>query len=144
MEDIDKQLHLHHDMMEVSKFVLNNSSNLLMPETTDAVNRNLVDEKISLDNQYGHLRPIAVINEILENSPAIEAGLVDGDLLLDFGGINCSTTNPLGSIPNIVGQNLGKDINLIIKRENMIISTKITPKSWGGRGLLGLHLSNVV
>ena len=89
------------------------------------------------------LVPFAKINEILDTSPAHEAGLMDGDLLISFGTVNSLCTSPLSYIPDIVKQNVGKAIELVVKRGDTNINIQLTPRVWGGRGLLGLHLNEL-
>lgn len=84
---------------------------------------------------------IATINEILSGSPAAECGLIDGDELISFGTVNDSIANPLSNVPDVVKASVNKPITLLIKRNNVIIELFITPRTWAGRGLLGLHLS---
>lgn len=94
---------------------------------------------------YCDLRPIAIIDEILPGSPADEATLQDGDLLLEFGTVNCSLgSEAMNRLPDLVRQNVNRPIKLKVSRQpnkEDIIEVEITPKSWGGRGLLGCHFS---
>ena len=93
---------------------------------------------------YDTLEAIAILDEILDNSPSCEAGIMDGDILLAFGAVNSTTQqDPMNAIPNEVKNNIGKSITLIVKRENKIEEKYLTPKVWEGRGLLGCHLSKM-
>mmetsp|Transcript_24367 Transcript_24367/g.35756 ORF Transcript_24367/g.35756 Transcript_24367/m.35756 type:complete len:218 (+) Transcript_24367:44-697(+) len=89
------------------------------------------------------LIPIAVIDEILPESPAHSAGLVDGDLLLAFGTIDHRTQSPMNAIPRVVMDNKDKSIDIVVRRNNTEISLTLVPTTWAGRGLLGCHLSPV-
>jgi hypothetical protein len=40
-----------------------------------------------------------------------------------------------------IKNNIDKEIPLVVKRQDTTITTSITPKTWGGKGLLGLHLT---
>lgn len=91
--------------------------------------------------KLSELKPMAKINEICEGSPAFVAGLENEDLLLSFGDVTSETGSPLASIPDVVRRHVNLPVKLIIKRNGQIFSKEIIPKSWGGRGLLGLHLS---
>jgi 26S proteasome regulatory subunit N4 len=92
------------------------------------------------------LVPIAKLDEILEGSPAAEAGIRDGDLLYFFGPVSSAQESPMSQIPVVVRDNVGKPIKLIVQRkeETDRVEITITPKSWSGRGLLGCHLSPLV
>ena len=85
----------------------------------------------------------AIIDEILDTSPAKEAGLMNGDELLAFGKVTAQTSDALNAVPSVVRDAVNKRIPLIIRRGENIISVTITPKSWGGRGLLGCHLTSI-
>ena len=96
------------------------------------------------DIKYESIEPIATLDEILDNSPSCEAGILDGDLLLAFGAVSSAThQDPMNAIPNEVKTNIGKPITVIIKRNDKIEKKYIVPKTWDGRGLLGCHLSKL-
>jgi 26S proteasome non-ATPase regulatory subunit 9 len=86
-------------------------------------------------------RPFAKVDEILPGSPAYEAGLVDGDELLQFGRVTAVVNQALDAIPGVVRENVNLPIQIVVRRNGISVSLHITPKSWGGRGLLGCHLS---
>ena len=90
------------------------------------------------------LRPFAIIDEILEGSPAQLATLKDGDLLYEFGSVKYRIgIDAIQHLPDIVRPNLNKPIKLQISRppSTEIFEVEITPKSWGGRGVLGCHFT---
>lgn len=86
------------------------------------------------------LRPFAVIDEVSGNSPAEEAGLVVGDQLVAFADITGQTQNTLPSIAAALQANENKEVEAQVLRRGSSLSLKLTPHSWGGRGLLGCHL----
>ena len=90
------------------------------------------------------LKPFAIIDEILEGSPAQLATLKDGDLLYEFGSVKYVTgVDAIQHLPDIVRPNLNNPIKLQISRppSTEIFEVEITPKSWGGRGVLGCHFT---
>lgn len=87
--------------------------------------------------------PFAIIDEILPNSPAQVAGLLDGDELIKFGSVDGKMFNPLSYLPNIVTTNVNHPINLIIRRNGIEIPLTLTPHTWSGRGLLGCHFTPI-
>ena len=89
------------------------------------------------------LLPFATIDEILSGSPASEAGLVDGDELIQFGRVSRAIPDALNAVPGVVRENVNLPIPLIIRRSEQVIHLRITPKAWGGRGLLGCHLTPI-
>mmetsp|Transcript_29667 Transcript_29667/g.49629 ORF Transcript_29667/g.49629 Transcript_29667/m.49629 type:complete len:235 (+) Transcript_29667:48-752(+) len=104
------------------------------------------------------LSPIAKLDEVLPNSPAETAGIQEGDILIKFGTIVTSTESCLPAIARLVGQSVNSPILIVIQRRvvnsgeaSSIVPTTametveltLTPKAWGGRGLLGCHLSPI-
>jgi 26S proteasome regulatory subunit N4 len=87
--------------------------------------------------------PFAIVDEILPNSPAQLAGLVDGDELVRFDSVDGKVQNPLSQIPQIVTNNANHPILLVVQRGGEEINISLTPKSWAGRGLLGCHLTPI-
>ena len=91
------------------------------------------------------LTPIAIIDEIIPSSPAEEATLQNGDLLLAFGAVTSALgTDAMNRFPELVRQSVGQPIKLkVVRGPNAqdILELEITPRVWGGRGLLGCHFS---
>ncbi len=89
-------------------------------------------------------RPFALIDEILEGSPAQLATLENGDLLYEFGAVKYQMgIDAIQQLPDFVKPNLNKAIKLKISRppNTDIFEVEIIPRSWGGRGVLGCHFS---
>jgi 26S proteasome non-ATPase regulatory subunit 9 len=90
------------------------------------------------------LAPIAKLDEILSGSPASHAGIQENDDLVQFGHIQASDPKAFASIAKLVGESVSKPIKLIVRRNKTeIIEITLTPQPWGGRGLLGCHLSPI-
>ena len=103
-----------------------------------------VDNKSSSAKSYDNLGTIAIIDEILDGSPASEAGLKDGDVLLAFGPVTTlASADPMNAIPAVLKDSVGRPIKLVVRRVSEIQEKYLLPKTWGGRGLLGCHLSKV-
>ena len=127
MSEIEKTLHLiHADLPTVEE---------LRSTLSDAPARNV--------EHSGSCMPFAVIDEILDASPAKDAGLVNGDELLAFGKVTAQTLDALNAVPSVVRDNVGMRIPLTVRRKGVVVQVFITPKSWGGRGLLGCHLTPI-
>ncbi len=89
------------------------------------------------------LLPIAKIDQILQDSPAGVSGLLEGDTLISFGHITKGDQNILSQISQLVGQSINSSITIKILRGGSVVSIKLVPKAWGGRGLLGCHLTPI-
>lgn len=109
------------------------------------------------------LGPMAVLDEIILDSPAFSAGVRNGDRLLQFGHVTHATPNYMQSIAKLVGESVQKSISVVVERRrnvaessgdsaaavesttytNEIIQLTLVPRPWGGRGLLGCHLSPI-
>ena len=87
--------------------------------------------------------PIAMLDEILPGSPAHSAGIQEGDFLICFGHINIDTKNSMQAIAKLVGESVGKSIHILVVRNGKVEEITLIPQSWGGRGLLGCHLSPI-
>eukprot|EP00752_Nemacystus_decipiens_P014727 g13116.t1 len=89
------------------------------------------------------LVPIAKVNEVSDGSPAATAGLEVGDLVLRFGGIDISHPKGLGGVVDVVREKEGQEVPVTVLRgaeRDGVKDLTLVPKTWSGRGLLGVHL----
>lgn len=86
-----------------------------------------------------------------EGSPAATAGLSVGDLVLRFGGVDISHPKGLGGVVDVVREKEGQEVPVTVLRSgggegaeggarNGVVDLTLVPKTWSGRGLLGVHL----
>ena len=129
MSEIEKVLHMvHNELPSVEEMRSTMKAAAVQPDR---------DEFTSASTAF------AIIDQILDTSPAKEAGLINGDELLAFGRVTAQTSDALNAVPSVVRDNVNKRIPLTVRRGGNIVSVVITPKSWGGRGLLGCHLTPI-
>ena len=88
-------------------------------------------------------KAFAVIDEILEGSPAATAGVHDGDELLQFGSVTSLTTDALNSLPAVVRDHVNRPIAVTVRRKDVLATLTLVPQSWGGRGLVGCHFTPI-
>lgn len=83
-------------------------------------------EKNKLFVDYGALVAAGANNEpaTLLNSPASKAGIKEGDIILEFGGVKINRDNPLNKL--IQQKNVGDKITLKILRDGKEISVEVT------------------
>ncbi|CAB1120204.1 unnamed protein product [Ectocarpus sp. CCAP 1310/34] len=99
------------------------------------------------------LAPIAKVNQVSEGSPASAAGLAVGDLVLRFGHVDISHPKGLGGVVDVVREKEGQEVPVTVLRTTSVsgeggsVGTgggvrelTLVPKTWSGRGLLGVHL----
>ncbi|KAG0378423.1 hypothetical protein BGX24_003872 [Mortierella sp. AD032] len=89
------------------------------------------------------LPPFARVNAVAPDSPAHEAGLVQGDRIVVFGTVNVNTPNTLPTLSAHVQSRENKPIVVKVQRGDStdLVSLILVPKQgWGGRGLLGCHI----
>jgi len=91
------------------------------------------------------LVPLALIDEVFENSPAAEAGIMEGDRVLCFGSLQhragATTLKPhLRDFATETTNNFGTEISLLVLRGEERVRLQLTPRNWSGRGALGFHL----
>jgi len=144
MKSIEKLMELIYSEPESSPLTIpevlpdNNiitSSSYITPKSSEEV--------VSIFRQPS-LSPFAKIDEIAEGSPAHEAGLENGDLLLSFGPVNSTSVDCFNVVPSIVRSNIEKPIAVIVQRNEVNIEVIVTPKTWSGRGVLGCHLTPIL
>lgn len=81
-----------------------------------------------------------------DGSPAASAGLTVGDLLVRFGEVDISHPKGLGGVVDVVREREGQEVAVTILRhggmggQSGLKVLKLVPKTWSGRGLLGVHL----
>jgi 26S proteasome regulatory subunit N4 len=107
------------------------------------LDKNLVQVFEDDDKEKKIKLPFAYISAVLKNSPAEEAGLIEGDGIYSFGNIKAYVSNPLEKIGALVRENENKEITLDIIRKNNFstITLKLIPHKWDGNGLLGCKLN---
>ncbi|KAF4617731.1 hypothetical protein D9613_006124 [Agrocybe pediades] len=93
----------------------------------------------------GPLKPFAKVDGVAPGSPAADALLQRGDLLVKFGRLdqNSIKNGSLQPLAEIVAENEGRVIPIRVLRDDKIEFLSLTPrKNWGGRGMLGCHIVN--
>lgn len=102
--------------------------------------------------EHGML-PFAQVQSVTGGSPAMEAALKTGDLLVNFGGITASTPKCLLSVGECVQSHIEQELAIIVLRAVPQISStsspelyeehtmSLRPRKWQGKGLLGCQLS---
>ncbi|KAF9379622.1 26S proteasome non-ATPase regulatory subunit 9, partial [Podila verticillata] len=86
------------------------------------------------------LTPFAKVNAVAPDSPAREAGLLQGDKIVAFGTVTASTPNVLPSLSEHVQSRENKPILVKVLRGDAseLQSLILIPRQgWGGRGMLG-------
>ncbi|KAF9920135.1 hypothetical protein FBU30_010063 [Linnemannia zychae] len=89
------------------------------------------------------LSPFARINAVAPDSPARDAGLVQGDKIVSFGPVDANTPNTLPTLSAHVQSHENRPIVVKVQRGDSpdLVSLVLVPKQgWGGRGLLGCHI----
>jgi len=86
------------------------------------------------------LKPFAKVDGVAPGSPAAEAGLQRGDLVVKFGRLNETSfqSKSLQPLADLVAENENRSISIRVIRSDEIVFLTLTPrKNWGGRGMLG-------
>ena len=86
------------------------------------------------------LQPFAVVDELSAGSPAADAGLQLWDQLCSFAGVTQRTPSTLQAVAAALQAHEGQAVEALVLRQGALLSLQLTPRQWGGRGLLGCHL----
>ena len=91
-------------------------------------------------SQKGMFLPIGdtkpAINAVMDNSPAMDAGLKDGDIFLS---INNQPVNTVEDVIRIVSSHKEKTIPIVVLREKDTLTFNVTPSM---EGMIGVALAN--
>ena len=87
-------------------------------------------------------KPFAIIDEVTDGSPAHEAGLVVGDQVISFAGVDArvGSGDPLPKVAAALAANENRPVSALVLRRGAKTEVSVTPKRWAGRGLLGCHM----
>ncbi|RLN33943.1 hypothetical protein C2845_PM03G34790 [Panicum miliaceum] len=84
--------------------------------------------------------PFAMIDEIIDGSPAAVDGLQLGDEIVKFGNVEAGDRLQERLMSEAIS-NEGGQVSLAIIRQGSAMNLTITPRRWHGRGLLGCKSS---
>lgn len=126
LNEIEKELHLHYQSAS--------------GESSLASDKNDKDSK-TMEQTEKVVVPFAVVNKVAPMSPAQDAGLREGDKIVEFGHLHAGNHEKLTRLANVVQANLNRTIELVVLRGEEQLSLKLVPKTgWGGRGAMGCHI----
>jgi len=88
--------------------------------------------------------PFARIDAVAAHSPAEEAGLLENDLMVQFGTITVDTPDAFTKVgalvPEAAGDRQSIAITLLRGPNRDSVTVSLTPQPWSGRGLIGCHI----
>lgn len=146
----------------------NNNANNITATTTHGLtpsnsNNPIVQSSSNSSNNISNLSspspatliPFAVLDSVSPSSPASEAGLHEGDLIVKFGTATFSNHKNLSLVAENVSKAANEQESITVTllrrrpmnsmhdveagvRDNVVVD--VFPKSWSGRGVLGCHI----
>lgn len=90
--------------------------------------------------------PFAIIDDVTPGSPAHDAGLAVGDRVVAFGGVTAErnpSSDPLPAVAARLAACENVPVPALVIRRGAGVEVQVTPRRWGGRGLLGCHMRPV-
>jgi len=141
MAKVERGIHAHFASIQ------QNESALVSPSVQEPTSSlNIIEETATSQNEFVET-PFAVVNSVVEGSPAAQAGMKVGDKIQSFGNINWVNHENLSKVAELVLHSEGNSVLVKVARqigpeqEPTNLSLPLTPRrNWGGRGLLGCHL----
>lgn len=98
--------------------------------------------EVDATEEAAGLEPFALVDQVFQHSPAEEAGVQEGDLLLKFGSVDRGNHDNFRAVVGVVNDSVGRPVRVLVRRKAAgAVALTLTPHTWGGRGLLGCHLS---
>ena len=87
-----------------------------------------------------NLKSFAKIDLVSDGSPAHDAGLKVGDLVIEFGTQNATNFKSLADIGQLVQNSQNRNVRVKILRNGKVTTLTLVPKKWSGQGLLGCKI----
>ena len=95
-----------------------------------------------------------MVQQVLPESPAHRAGLLEGDVILAMGGTNIHSVAKGGGLFAAIADEVGEkaaagafmDVTVLRRLQKMgqqVATFKLRPARWAGDGLLGMRLRNL-
>ena len=96
-------------------------------------------------------RAFAVVDEIMDDSPAARDGLVVFDRVCTVGDVRWGFEDPSATPPSDLltraattfQENVNSPVRVLVRRRGVLVELNITPRAWSGRGVLGCHFASV-
>jgi regulator of sigma E protease len=83
-------------------------------------------------------RTPAVVSQALPDSPAVEAGIMAGDVIREIGGRRIVNAR---DISRVMGASDGSPLAVVVQRDGRDMALELTPKQEGGKYVLGISYS---
>ncbi|EJW87962.1 hypothetical protein WUBG_01128 [Wuchereria bancrofti] len=81
--------------------------------------------------------PFAKVAKVMNASPAFQAGLKDGDQLIQFGSLHAGNFTDIKELGVVVQNSMDKPIRVTVLRDSRPIRLELVPRTWPGKGTLG-------
>ncbi|XP_014247156.1 26S proteasome non-ATPase regulatory subunit 9 [Cimex lectularius] len=85
-------------------------------------------------------KQLAVIKDVQKGSPVELSGLMEGDIIMQFGTVTSLNFKSIEDIAQEVNTNIDLYIKVLVMRGNNLKRVNVRPKIWTGKGLLGCKI----
>lgn len=66
--------------------------------------------------------------------------MVVDDIITEFGSVHSDNFTSLHQIGQVVNNSVGKNISIVVLRNEAPVKLNLIPREWSGRGLLGCNI----
>ena len=88
--------------------------------------------------------PFARVMVVVNGSPADRAGMKQGDLVCRFGSVTKDNFKQLKNVSDVAEASRGRNVDVIVLRDNSTVRLRLQPGPWHGAGLIGFKIRPVV
>lgn len=99
------------------------------------------NEQAAQQSTASVLKGFVKVNSVTEGSPAAAAGMRVGDAIIEFGTLSATNFSTLSDLALVAQHSIERPIKVVVNRDGAAVILFITPRPWGGKGVLGCNVT---